>query len=287
MTNYHVNPNTGKPNSCLFKFICKIKNGNIEHYPTQQEAQTKYETAQTLARFFKNREIIPMSLTDNLMTNENYPTMPAPAYSSYSYKLVSDKAISEYDDKFSMVQASSINMMNVFEYPEIIEIFKDRQIKHTIELEDGDGRVCSLVDGISEDLDTYYSFGDLTQDSDLLRRLIEEDPDFSLINDYCVDFASELLVSCSDYVDTIAEIYEKDGELIHTIVKLKDGSYLDGLGHWSPSGLLELWDSFSNPDDVYEIRIPNEELKRSSTSTNQHASAKVLRQYLEKVYVKA
>ena len=76
----------------------------------------------------------------------------------------------------------------------------------------------------------------------------------------------------------VSEIWVKgDVGSMHVIAELKDGSFIDGLGHWTPSGVLSAWRDLMGKD--VEIRLGEVE-KDHKTKDPLFASAKILGTYL-------
>lgn len=303
MAKYHLNSKTGVATLCTAKIKCRLKNGNIDHYPNKEEAQSAFERSQSISKALKplKREKetclishgLKIAEKDELNNEENYRPMPSlkVRYIEDNFSIVTDDALMKYDEKFSAAKESSSNAMKDFERTFTT---KSGRFNHVFSFKEGRGSL-NLTGNFShsDDLDGDYNFGDLTQDSNTARALVEKDPSLAYINGDCAVLAHDLWASCPEYVDDIAEIWETGelwekgeyGDSVHVIAKLKDGSYIDGLGHWSPSGLTNFWKDVSN-DYGSQIRFSDSEIETKPYAEPETASGKVLKEYLQKVYGK-
>lgn len=132
---------------------------------------------------------------------------------------------------------------------------------HTVRLENG--RAITRYKNPGTDKMEDIPLGDLTQDSETLINLINSDPDLDFINGDCGDLAWDLYDNCED-VEGVAQVWVKgDYASMHSIAKLKDGTYIDVLGHWSEAEVLDTWKNLI--DDEVEMRFDNPKPTRRPT----------------------
>lgn len=247
MSKFHVNPSTGNPGRCFALKKCRF-GGDDEHYASKELAALAYEKfhAQEQIPLLKKSDVKPKKRLEDFAVNLFETTGP----------LLTDDKIAEADAKFQKLKESSSRTMDDFETPFEIKTpidFSDDAITTSVRYENG--RALVTVAGSSEtNFDGDYPIGDLTQDSDTVVRLLEADPELQFINGECATLAWDLYDAYPDQVKCVSEIWVKgDVGSMHVIAELKDGSFIDGLGHWTPSGVLSAWKDLMGKD--VEIRL--------------------------------
>lgn len=266
MSKFHVNPSTGNPGRCFALKKCRF-GGDDEHYASKELASLAYE------KFYAQEEIPVLRKTDA----EPKKKLEDFAVDLHESKgpLLTDDQIAEADARFENLKKSSSKMLDDFETPLQVENdFASTSISYK------DGRAIVAIIGAKEaSLNSDYPVGDLTQDSDTVVKLLEEDPNLQYINGECATLAWDLYDAYPEHVESVSEIWVKgDAGSMHVIAELKDGSFIDGLGHWSPSGVLSAWEGLMGQE--VEMRIGDPEKNRKGNGA-MFKSTKILGQYLD------
>lgn len=265
MSKFHINPSTGNPARCFALKKCRF-GGDDEHYGSKELAALAYEKSHA------QEEIPVLRKSDAKSTPrlEDFAINLEP-----KGPLLTDEKIAEADTRFQNLKESSVRMMEDFRTP-----FKIENDYASTSVRFNDGRAVVAVTGAAEArLNDEYPVGDLTQDSDTFKRLLEEDPNLEFINGECATLAWDLYDSYPEHVERVSEIWIKgDAGSMHVIAELKDGSFIDGLGHWSPSGALSAWKGLTNQD--VEIRLGDSSQNRKGNGA-MFESTKILGKYLD------
>lgn len=165
-------------------------------------------------------------------------------------------AKSNSENPYARLQSQSAHEMSRFTEPTSIG-----DSGHTVRFENG--RAITHYKNPGTDKFEDIPLGDLTQDSETVVSLITSDPDLDFINGDCGDLAWDLYDNCDD-VEVVAQVWVKgDYASMHSIAKLKDGTYIDVLGHWSESEVLDTWKNLI--DDDVEMRFDNPKPTRRPT----------------------
>lgn len=175
-------------------------------------------------------------------------------------------------DPYAEMKSASSEAMSVFSEPTQVG---SRENLHTVRFENG--RAFTKYRNVSRSVTEELPLGNLTRDSDTVVNLLTSDPDLDFINGDCGDLAWDLYDNCED-VEMVAQVWVKgDIESMHSIAKLKDGTYVDVLGQWSEEELLSAWKSLVN-DDV-EMRFGNPKPMRNPNGGLFEAT-KILKNYI-------
>lgn len=274
MSKFHVNPSTGNPGRCFALKKCRF-GGDDEHYASKELAAVAYEKfhAQEEIPVLKKSDVSPAPRLEDFAVNLYEPTG----------ELLTDEKIAEADQKFQNLKETSSMMMDDFKTPFKIKTpinFSDDSITTSVRYEEG--RALVTVAGSTEtNFDGDYPAGDLTQDSDTVVRLLESDPELMFINGDCASLAWDLYDAYPEQVKCVSEIWVKgDVGSMHVIAELKDGSFIDGLGHWTPSGILSAWKGLMGKDVEIRLGEVDENHKKKAPLFE---TTKVLGTYLDRV----
>jgi hypothetical protein len=274
LSKFHVNPSTGNPGRCFALKKCRF-GGDDEHYASKELAALAYEKLHT-------QEEIPV-----LRKSDAEPTKRLEDFAVHLHEpkgpLLTDEKIAEADERFQNLKETSAIMMDDFKTPFELKTpidFSDDSIITSVRYEDG--RALVSVTGSSEtNFDGDYHVGDLTQDSDTVVRLLEADPELQFVNGDCASLAWDLYDAYPEQVKCVSEIWVKDDVgSMHVIAELKDGSFIDGLGHWSPSGVLSAWRDLMGKDVEIRLGEIDETHKKKAPL---FGSTKVLGDYLNRL----
>jgi hypothetical protein len=273
LSKFHINPTTGNPGRCFALKKCRFGDDD-EHYASKELAALAYENLHT------SKEIPVLRKSDSEPKKlENF----AVNLSEPAGELMTDDRIAEADQKFQNLKENSAKMMDDFKTPVEIKTpidFSDDLIFTSVRYEDGHA-VVTVVGSTEANFDGDYPVGDLTQDTDTVVRLLEADPELMFINGDCATLAWDLYDAYPEQVRCVSEIWVKgDVGSMHVIAELKDGSFIDGLGHWTPSGILSAWKNLMGKD--VEIRLGEVE-ENHKKKAPMFESSKVLGEYLDRV----
>lgn len=272
MSKFHINPSTGNPGRCFALKKCRF-GGDDEHYGSKELAALAYER-------FHATDKIPILKKSDAEPKKKLEDFAVQMFGPKG-DLLTDEKIAEAEAKFQNLKESSSKMMDDFKTPFELKTpieFSDDAITTSVRY--SEGRALVSVAGSSEtNFDGDYPIGDLMQDSDTVVRLLEADPDLQFINGECATLAWDLYDAYPDQVKCVSEIWVKgDVGSMHVIAELKDGSFIDGLGHWTPSGILAAWNGLMGKD--VEIRL-GEVDKDHKKKAALFASTKILGKYLD------
>lgn len=175
-------------------------------------------------------------------------------------------------DPYAEMKSASSEAMSAFSEPVKIE---SRENLHTVRFENGRAFTKYFNAGLNEHEE--LPLGNLTKDYDTVVRLLTSDPDLDFINGDCGDLAWDLYDNSED-VEMVAQLWVKgDIQSMHSIAKLKDGTYVDVLGQWSEEELLRAWKDLVN-DDV-EMRFGNPKPMRNPNG-GLFETTKILKNYI-------
>jgi hypothetical protein len=266
LSKFHVNPSTGNPGRCFALKKCRF-GGDDEHYASKELAALAYEKfhAHEEIPVLRKSDSEPKKRLEDFAVDLHEPKGPLLTY----------EQIAEADAKFQNLKKSSSRVMEDFRTPvAIVNNTASTSLRF-----DG-GRAIATLKGAEEArLDGDYPVGDLTQDSETVKRLLETDPELQYINGECATLAWDLYDSYPEHVKSVSEIWVKgDSGSMHVIAELKDGSFIDGLGHWSPSGVLSAWKELMGKD--VEMRLGDRDADRKGFGA-MFESTKILGKYFE------
>lgn len=274
MSKFHVNPSTGNPGRCFALKKCRF-GGDDEHYASKELAALAYERLHAPEEIpvLRKADVEPTKRLEDFAVDLHEPKGP----------LLTEEKIAEADGRFQNLKESSSRMMDDFKTPFRLNTpidFSDDSITTSVRYEEGRALV-SVVGSSETNFDGDYPVGDLTQDSDTVVRLIEADPELQFVNGDCASLAWDLYDAYPEQVKCVSEIWVKgDVGSMHVIAELKDGSFIDGLGHWTPSGVLSAWKELMGKD--VEIRLGEVE-KDHKKKDPLFGSSKVIGEYLERI----
>jgi hypothetical protein len=268
LAKFHINPITGNSGRCLALKKCRF-GGDEEHYPSKESASFAYEAAryaETLTVLRKSAVELK-TLVEDFAIDLHEPKGP----------LLEDSQIAEIDQKFENLRRRSSTAMSEFNTP--LEL-NNGSITTTIRHEQG--RALVAVNGSQEtNFDGDYPVGDLTQDSETIANLIKTDPDLQFINGECATLAWDLYDAYPEKVKCVSEIWVKDDVgSMHVIAEMKDGTFIDGLGHWTPSGVLSAWKGLMGKDVEIRLGEVDENHKRRDPMLE---STRILGRYLDRL----
>lgn len=274
LSKFHINPSTGNPGRCLALKKCRF-GGDDEHYASKELAALAYEKfhAPEAIPTLKKSETEPEKRLESFAVDLQEPKGP----------LLSENTIAEIDAKFQSLKEDSARTMEDFTKPVVIKTpidFSDDSITTSVRYEDG--RALVTVAGAAEtNFDGDYPAGDLTQDSETVVKLLKADPELMFLNGDCGSLAWDLYDAYPDQVKCVSEVWVKgDVGSMHVIAELKDGTFIDGLGHWTPSGMLSAWKDLMGKD--VEIRLGEAEVNHKKRNP-MFATTKVLGEYLDRM----
>lgn len=291
MSKFHVNPETGNPNRCYAIKKCRF-GSDSEHYATKSLAAQAYEGSQEMSSVLISHKASSADLVSNSVSKpkdtlsklnpiiESAKLAPIKSIHESPQPLtMTEEQLAEYDEKFKNLKESSLTVMEVFKSPVKIENdFSSTTLNHK-----GGRALVTLAEHPVDYLNGDYLAGDLTQDPELFTKLIKQDPELEFINGDCADLAYDLYDAYPEHVVSVSQIWVKsDVDSMHSIAQLKDGSFIDGLGHWSPSGVLSVWKGLISKE--VEMRTIDRPDVLMSGKTALFESSKFIGEYLDKVY---
>ena len=191
--------------------------------------------------------------------------------------VLTDSGIKHFDRKFKKSKTRSDKEMKHFTLKD-----QDDKRKHEVFFENGKSYL-DFESKVSGEISGKYPIGDLTQKGLTVKYLIRKDPSLSFINGDCARLAHEMYNSSPEHVAGVAEIVQQGSyDSVHVVAQLRDGSYIDSLGHWSPAALSEAWKDDKGPAEIrhYEHTPMNEKYN----TEDQSGVSKTLKLYLETVY---
>lgn len=286
MSKFHINPNTGNPGRCFALKKCRF-GGDDEHYASKELAAIAYEQTNVdsqLAVLRKN-EVEAKEAIESVAPEEPKKRLEDFAVDLHEPKglLLTDDKIAEIDEKFKGLKEDSASTMKDFTKPVVIKTpidFSEDSITTSVRYEDG--RALVTVAGSTEtNFDGDYPAGDLTQDSETIVKLLKADPELMFLNGDCASLAWDLYDAYPDQVKCVSEVWVKgDVGSMHVIAELKDGTFIDGLGHWTPSGMLSAWKGLMGKD--VEIRLGEAE-ENHRKRTPMFETTRILGEYLDRL----
>lgn len=269
---FHVNPSTGNPGRCFALKKCRF-GGENDHYASKELAAYSYER-------FHSQEEIPVLKKADKEPKKKPEDISVTLFGPKGDLLTYDK-ITEADQKFYNLKKTSSKIMDEFKTPFELKTpidFSDDEITTSVRYE-GDHALVSVAGSSETNFDGDYPVGDLTQDSETVISLLKADPELQFINGECSTLAWDLYDAYPEKVKCVSEIWVKgDVGSMHIIAELKDGSFIDGLGHWTPSGVLGAWKQLLGKDMEIRLGDSDNNHKRREAMLE---STKILIKYLD------
>lgn len=129
-----------------------------------------------------------------------------------------------------------------------------------------DGTLIVISDNLTFNEFGAYMLGNLSNEPSIAKRLHELDPLKEYQEGSC-DLLSFALMESNPDIVAVDEIVNEHGEMWHSIARHKDGYYIDSLGRWDETDLLDYWESVGIREDEEGFTL-NHDVHERGTKPN-------------------